>query len=103
MKKLFLIPLFLLVFSACKKEDPDGQLTVWSSDPNTAQITVKIDGADAGLITTTYASQPECGATGCVTANLPKGNHNITATDGTFEWSGSMNVEAGKCNVFELN
>lgn len=103
MKKILLIPALMLVFSACKKEDPDGQLTVWSSDATTGQITVKIDGKDAGLITTTYNSAPECGAQGCVTANLAAGTHNISGTDGVTEWNGSMKIEAGKCNVFEFN
>jgi len=105
MKNLILISaISFLLCSACKKaEDPEGQLTVWTSDNTAKQITVKIDGSDAGTITKSYAGAPGCGDNGTVTSNLKKGSHKVFATDGAFEWSGTVNVESGKCNLFECS
>jgi hypothetical protein len=102
-KKLFIVCLIALAFGCKKKEDPDGQLTVWTSDNTSGQISVKIDNSDAGTIVSSYKSDPGCGANGSITRTVEKGNYKIYATStGGAEWSGSIEVKSGGCSTFEL-
>jgi hypothetical protein len=79
-----------------------GQLTVWTSNSLVGQISVKVDNVAVGTITMYYASNPGCGANGCVTANLTPGSHSIFATDGTYKWNGTLTVAKDDCSTFQL-
>ena len=79
------------------------QLMVWTSSSSVNQITVKVDGVSYGTITMYYTNgTPDCGANGCVSVTLSTGTHTITATDGNYTWTGSVNVLKGYCNTYEL-
>ena len=79
-----------------------GQLTVWTSNSGVNQITVKVDNVTLGTITAYYNANPGCGASNCVTQNLSVGTHTLTATDGTFNWSGTITITANNCLTYQL-
>ncbi|MCC6371268.1 MAG: hypothetical protein IT236_09715 [Bacteroidia bacterium] len=79
-----------------------GQLTLWTTNSLVSQITVKVDNVTVGTITAYYASNPGCGASGCVTANLGIGTHTISATDGTYSWNGTITIVKDKCSTFQF-
>lgn len=80
-----------------------GQLTIWTSRPNISPISVKVDGTNYGTNTLYYSNgTPACGASGCITINLPVGRHAIIATSGSNIWSGSADVVLSECTTFQL-
>jgi methionine-rich copper-binding protein CopC len=83
-------------------KDAMGTLVIWTSNQDVDPISVLVDNVPVGVITHFYNSTPSCGAMGCVTANLKAGTHTIFATDGYFEWKGTMSVTKNKCSTFEL-
>lgn len=98
--------------SACNSScsQPTGQLSVWNSDPTPcpagagSTISVYINGAYAGGLSTYYNSAPSCGASGTVTQTLSPGSHTVSASCGSAMW-GPMNVtvSSGGCFKLELN
>jgi hypothetical protein len=83
-----------------------GQIAVWTSRTSTTggYISVTIDGASAGTITTYFTSTPSCGSSGTVTKTVTSGSHTVYAKDGgTLSWpTTSYSVTAGGCTTVQL-
>lgn len=79
-----------------------GKLTVWTSNSLVGPITVYVDNVNMGTITMYYASNPGCGANGCVTSTLTVGEHSISATDGTYTWNGTATITKDGCSTLQL-
>jgi outer membrane lipoprotein-sorting protein len=79
-----------------------GQATIWTSNSNVNPISVYIDNISAGTITASYFGTPNCGALGCVTATLKVGTHYVSASDGNYTWSGTVNVIRNGCSTLVL-
>ncbi|MBC7411014.1 MAG: hypothetical protein H7331_00980 [Bacteroidia bacterium] len=81
-----------------------GQLTIWTSKTNGAgDISVKVDGAYVGNITSYYTvGAPDCAGAGCVFPILKVGSHTISGTDGLNTWNGTITVAKNTCSFFEF-
>ena len=79
-----------------------GQATIWTSNSNVNPISVYIDNISAGTITSSYNGTPDCGSLGCVTATLKVGTHAVSASDGNFNWTGTVNVVRDGCSTLVL-
>jgi hypothetical protein len=101
MKKLPLfLALGLLTFSCNKVKT--GDVTFWESPTTGAGITVVTLKGVSSNITSDYATAPSCGASGCAVFNgIEEGIYTYTATDGTTNWSGTVDVTEG-CTTVEL-
>lgn len=73
-----------------------GDFLFWSNFSG-APITVTLDGAYIGTITSYYSTAPSCGTSGCVTVTKPAGTYTVTGTDGTTQWSGTATISLGVC------
>jgi hypothetical protein len=84
----------------------DGQLMIWTPNPNLVGLQISIDGTHAGTITGYYPSgigSNPCGSAYCVTTNLSPGSHVVTATIGPYSQNTSINVSSGNCTKFYFN
>jgi hypothetical protein len=102
--KLFTIVNILLItffFSSCRKETT-GEVTFWQKLGSGYDITVvEIDGVSSN-ITSEYETTPDCGEAGCaVFKGLSSGKYNYNASDGFYEWSGTVEITKG-CLTMEL-
>jgi hypothetical protein len=79
-----------------------GQALIWTSNSGVNQISVSIDNIAAGTITASYTGAPDCGALGCVTANLKVGIHSVSATDGNYTWNTTVTVTKNGCSSLNL-
>ena len=78
-----------------------GDVTFWQkTGDGFSETLVEIDGS-AAEITSEYDNEPECGASGCATFNLPHGTYEFIASDGVEEWPGTVVVD-GLCLVVLL-
>jgi hypothetical protein len=69
-------------------------LTFWSNFQG-SPIEVTVNGVYKGQVTSVLSSAPSCGASGCVSVNFSSsGNVSYTATDGTYNWSGTTNISS---------
>lgn len=116
MKKIalpvILLSTLLAILNSCKKEESNpfgkgnGQTTFWISVHDTAsgRINVSIDNQLVGTISHYYTSAlgPDCGKADVNPINSA-GSHflNAVANNG-HTWSGSFNVEEGKCDAIQL-
>lgn len=78
-----------------------GQIAVWSDYPH--NISVNIDGAAVGTLTSYFTGPPVCGQSGTLTLTLPAGTHVLNAASGSTTWNGNVTITAGQCLVFKLS
>lgn len=77
-------------------------LTVWAS--NSAQsLSVYLDNAYWGVISTYYTSDPGCNAAGCLSKVLAPGDHTLQVTNGSLMWSSTVNIGSSNCQTYKLN
>ena len=103
MKKLFLFAsVVTLVFMSSCNKTKYGNVTFWQRTGGGYDLTVvNLEGVSSN-ITLEYSSAPDCGESGCAVFNgLEVGKYAYTATDGTDEWSGTVDVIEG-CKTVEL-
>ena len=76
----------------------------WTNETSQGPIRVYVNRCYVGTITTSYPSAPRCGAPGCVTVILSRGNNTWygVATDGTRWFSGNSRLHRG-CNSVRLH
>jgi len=81
-----------------------GQLTVWSKQlcGGGGSIFIKV-GDSTGAITIASATQPDCGAAGTATFNLPAGEYTLTAVCGTDTLTGNVSILPGACTTLEVD
>lgn len=103
MKKIILLASFatLLLMSSCNKTKY-GNVTFWQKSGSGYGITVvNLDNITSN-ITSEYSNTPTCGQSGCAVFNqLETGTYNYSASDGTYSWSGTVNITEG-CETIEL-
>jgi hypothetical protein len=97
-----LTTLVLIVsMSSCKKTKY-GNVVFWQLTGSGYGLTVVSLNGVTSNITSEYSSAPECGASGCAVFNsLEVGSYNYSASDGTSNWSGSIEVTEG-CKTMKL-
>lgn len=79
-----------------------GTLSIWTD--YTSAISLKVDGAPVGNLTTYFASTtPACGQSGTVNVTLPAGTHTVSGISGSITWNGTATVTAGGCSLFKLS
>jgi hypothetical protein len=107
MKKVSLFFAVLTAFvltaslSSCVKTKY-GNVVFWQMSGSGYGITVVSLNGVTSNITSEYSSAPECGASGCAVFNsLEEGTYNYTASDGTSNWSGSIEITEG-CKTMKL-
>jgi hypothetical protein len=101
MKKVLLLPLICFSFIACRKTKT-GDVTFWQAQGSGYDVTVVSLNGVSSNITDEYISAPDCGSSGCAVFNgLEVGNYSYTATDGTDNWSGTVEVIEG-CKTVKL-
>lgn len=76
----------------------------WTNETSQGPIRVYVNRCYVGTITTSYPSAPRCGAPGCVTVILSRGNNTWygVAADGTRWFSGNSRLHRG-CNSVRLH
>ncbi len=76
----------------------------WTNESSQGPIRVYVNRCYVGTITTSYSSAPRCGAPGCVTVILSRGNNTWygVAADGTRWFSGNIRLHRG-CNSVRLH
>ena len=76
----------------------------WTNESSQGPIRVYVNRCYVGTITTSYSSAPRCGAPGCVTVILSRGNNTWygVAADGTRWFSGNSRLHRG-CNSVRLH
>jgi len=94
------VVLTLIFLQGCTAKD--GDVTFWQAADSGYGITVvQVEGVTSN-ITSEYSAAPDCGQAGCaVFNNLEGGTHSYFATDGTYEWSGTVFIDNG-CLTLEL-
>ena len=124
MRKLLLLLLVLpFIISSCRKEgctNPDatnydeeaskddgsceyeGEVLLWTNCDLCCQVQVRIDGEYQGNTSVSYSATPDapnCRATGCVSATLPVGSYEWSATETCLGIlvTGSFVVSANQC------
>lgn len=109
MKKLipFMIFLVLLLVNGCQKPDKENnqptQAMFWvANDFGCGPVTVQCNGVTK-TITSYSPNQPPCGANGTVTFDLQGGSYPFSAHCSSKSWNGTIKVQDGKCNAFQLN
>lgn len=66
-------------------------------------VTVTIDGATAGTLTSYFSGTPTCGAAGTITRTVSLGGHTVSARNSEYSWAArTVNVTAGGCTAYEL-
>lgn len=80
-----------------------GKVSFWlSGNPAYYETTVTI-GQFSETITHYYTNGPlDCQQNGCANFTLPTGEYAFTATDGVYNWSGTVNIIANECVKFQL-
>jgi len=104
MKKILLLTslLTMVLLSSCNKTKY-GNVTFWQETGSGYGVTVVSVNGITSNITQEYSSTPDCGASGCAVFNqLETGTYNYTASDGTDNWSGTVNVTEDGCTTMEL-
>lgn len=101
MKKILLLSMIGFSVLSCRKTKT-GDVTFWQASGSGASYTVVSLNGNSANITSEYASSPSCGASGCaVFKGLEVGSYSYSASDGTYNWSGTIYVEEG-CNKKQL-
>jgi len=82
---------------------PLGKVIFWQNGNPPYDITkVTINGISE-YITSDYNSAPtDCTANGCAKFELKPGTYSFTATDGSYNWNGSVTVLLGGCTKLQL-
>ena len=89
----------VISFSSCRKE---GTVTFWQNASSNLGVTeVQVDGRTKS-ITLDYTSTPDCYASGCASFLLDVGSYNYYATDGVWEWNGTVSVTKNGCLTMQL-
>jgi hypothetical protein len=77
-------------------------LTFWSNF-NGSPISVTVNSVYRGQISSYYSTSPSCNASGCVSIPFSTtGSYSYSATDGTYNWSGSGTISS-TCNTMLLH
>jgi hypothetical protein len=105
MKKILLSisVLTIILLSSCNKtkNTKHGDVLFWQQTGSGFGITTVNFNGQTSYITQEFGSAPSCGGiTGC--ANyifVETGTYNFTATDGTYNWSGSVTVTEDGCST----
>jgi hypothetical protein len=101
MKKIAFLLLICLSVISCKKTKT-GDVTFWQATGSGTGVTVVSLNSVSSNITSEYTSVPDCGDAGCAVFNgLEEGKYSYTASDGTNNWAGTVDVVEG-CNTVEL-
>ena len=83
----------------------DGQVMVWTADPDLMGVQIYFDGVYAGMLTGYYpggiGSNP-CGSAYCVTQTLSSGEHVLTASIGSYSNNFPVTVTSKQCLKFNL-
>ncbi|MBI1835802.1 MAG: hypothetical protein HYR91_00905 [Flavobacteriia bacterium] len=80
-----------------------GDVTFWQTQGSGYDITVVSLNGISSNITGEYSSTPNCGDSGCaVFNNIEVGTYSYTATDGTFNWNGTVEVTKDGCTTVNL-
>lgn len=96
---------FTLATGGAPPTPTTGEIAVWTSRTTTPSgtISVRIDGAAAGTLTTYSKGAPTCGDSGTVTKTLAPGSHSVSAADGALSWGPtSVVITAGGCVTYQL-
>jgi hypothetical protein len=81
-----------------------GSVIFWTSkDFGCGNITVNLQNAGSGTISSYYSSTPTCGAPGSANfSSVSPGTWSFTASCSSRQWSGSLPVTAGQCSTMHL-
>lgn len=83
--------------------DGDGNITFWvQSDLGCGIISVSLQGAGSGSITSYYGSSPDCGAAGCANFTVPAGSYSFSASCDGGTWEGNVTVSEDQCFKMQL-
>lgn len=84
-------------------EHKTGQVSFWQSGTPSYGITEIIINSVSRYITSDYPDGiPDCNQEGCANFTLPSGTYDYYASDGTYQWNGSVTIVANGCIKFQL-
>jgi len=79
----------------------NGTAIFWQSSGS--YITTVTIGVISQDITANYATTPDCGTSGCANfTNISYGDYSFSATDGTYNWNGTITIYPGLCSPMQL-
>ena len=80
-----------------------GQVSFWQSGTPSYGITTVAIGQTTDEITVDYPNGINtCNESGCANFTLPTGTYSYYASDGSYEWSGSITIIANSCIKIKL-
>ncbi len=101
MKKILLLSMIGFSVLSCRKTKT-GDVTFWQASGSGYDITVVSLNGNSANITSEYSSAPSCGTSGCaVFKGLEEGSYSYSASDGSYNWSGNIEVKEG-CKTVQL-
>ena len=76
-----------------------GSVVFWTDSAGYGLIDVRMNGGSGNISNTITTGTPVCGASGCVTFDLPPGTYNYIAYSaiGNGNWSGAVSISADGC------
>lgn len=84
-------------------EHKTGQVSFWQSGTPSYGITEVVINNISRYITSDYPDGiPDCDRDGCANFTLPSGTYNFHASDGTYQWNGSVTITGDGCTKFQL-
>jgi hypothetical protein len=78
-----------------------GDVIFYTDDPSKLPITITF-GSIIRKITQAFASKPSCGTAGCANFTLLEGSQYYEASYNTYNYPGSVDVVADKCNYVKI-
>lgn len=79
------------------------QLSFWLDGNAGAPVSVTVDGAYAGQLTSYFTSTPNCGQNGTLTITTTAGSHTVSASGGGKTWNATTtNAVSGQCSLFKF-
>lgn len=99
------------VCSVCKLEnfkkanpysENNGKISIWTNVGE--EFDIYLNNNYQGRVTEFFTSgQPNCGQDGTLSVDLPAGQYSFLAKGSSNNWTGTLTVYKGECNLFKIN